>query len=77
MAAEILPCLAPVRKRAVKPGRILVTWRSSTARIDGLLLPVLQALSPDRCTVLYQDPNVLQGCPLEADAVELDTGRPI
>ena len=53
----------------VKPGRILVTWRSSTARIDDLILPVLQALSPDRCTVLYQDPNILQRLPPGADAV--------
>jgi hypothetical protein len=47
----------------VKTGRILVTWKSSTARIDGLLLPVLQALSPDRCTVLYNDPAILQKLP--------------
>ncbi len=62
--------LASRRSEAeVKPGRILVTWRSSTARIDGLILPVLQALSPDRCTVLYQNPNVLKRLPAHTDAV--------
>ncbi|MGO9114898.1 MAG: hypothetical protein ACLP9L_37275 [Thermoguttaceae bacterium] len=64
--------LAPHRREEampVKPGRILVTWRSSTARIDDLILPVLQALSPDRCTVLYQNPNVLQRLPSKTDAV--------
>jgi hypothetical protein len=53
----------------VKPQRILVTWKTSTARIDGLILPVLNALSPDRCTVLYENPSVLQRLPAQSDAV--------
>ncbi len=59
-----------------KPGRILVTWRSSTARIDGLILPVLEALSLDCCTVLYQNPNVLQRLPSPADAVSWASAVP-
>jgi hypothetical protein len=53
-----------------KSGRILVTWRSSTARIDDMLLPVLEALSPDRCTVLYRNPNVRQRLPSGTDGVD-------
>ena len=78
MAAEILP-YAPRRSEEamqVKPGRILVTSRSSTARFDDLILPVIQALSPDRCTVLYRDPKSLQRLPSGANAIELDAGHP-
>ncbi len=53
----------------VKRGQILLTWRSSTARIDDLLLPVLQALSPDRCAVLYNHANILPQLPSQAVAV--------
>ena len=42
---------------------------------DDLILPVLQALSPDRCTVLYKDPNVLQRLPSGVDAVNWMRGR--
>jgi hypothetical protein len=52
-----------------KTGQILVTWRSSTARINDLVLPVLEALSPDRCMVIYQNPNVLRHLPLGMDSV--------
>ena len=64
--------LAPRRSEEIVPvksGRILVTSRSSKARFDDLTLPVLQALSPDRCTLLYKDPNALQRLPSGADAV--------
>jgi hypothetical protein len=53
-----------------RPGSILLAWRSSTPRIHDLLLPVLQALPADRCTVLYKDPKVLERLPSQADAVD-------
>ena len=53
----------------LQPGRILVTWRLSTARIDDLILPVLHALSPNRCTVLYKDPNTLKRMPSKVEAI--------
>jgi hypothetical protein len=53
----------------VKQGRFLVTWRSSTARFDELILPLLEAFSPDCCAVLYQNPNVLARLPSGADAI--------
>ena len=64
--------MAPRRSEAAmpaEPGRILVTSKSSTARLDDLVLPVLRALSPERCTLLYNDPRVLQRLPAGADAV--------
>jgi hypothetical protein len=54
----------------VEPGRILVTCRSSMARFDDLMLPLLQALSPDRCTVLYKEPDTLRRLPPGADAID-------
>jgi hypothetical protein len=59
----------PASAGQVVAGRILVTWRSSTARIDGLMAPLLAELSPDRCAVLYQNANVLNRLPPETDAV--------
>ncbi len=52
-------------------GRILVTWRSSTSRVDELILPMLQALTFERCTVVYENSNVLQRLPLGVDSVDL------
>jgi hypothetical protein len=64
-----LPPRQSAKASQLKPGRILVTWRTSTARIDELMLPLLEALSPDRCMVLYQNPNVVPKLPSGVDAV--------
>ena len=72
--------LAPRRSEEaahIRPGRILVTSRSSTARLDNLILPVIEALSPDRCTLLYKDPDVLKRLPSPADAVDWMRRHPI
>ena len=60
----------PEKATQVKPGQILVLSRSSKTRFDDLILPVLQSLSPVRCTVLYKDPNTPQRLPAGADAVD-------
>ena len=54
------------RARNVRPGlrefpseRLLVTWRSSTPRVDDQVRPILEELRPANCCVIYQKPIVL------------------
>ena len=68
---------ARYRHRPEKPGgdcrqienRVLVTWRSSCFRIDGLLLPILERLPSDRRAVLYHSRDVLPLLPTGTPAV--------
>ncbi len=64
-----------LRARRRRPGasagqhRILVTWRTEDPRFADLVLPVVRALGPGRCTVLYDHAGVLPLVPPEAEAL--------
>ena len=57
-------------------GKVLVTWRSSTVRIDELLIPVIDALEPQHCAVLYDKKDVLPRVPRGAVALSCDDAVP-
>jgi hypothetical protein len=66
------------RRRAFRPvppaasnDSILVTWRSSSPRIDGLLKPVIEELGAERCTVLYEKQSVAAHAPRGAALLRL------
>jgi hypothetical protein len=61
-------------RRAAPPSahqRVLVTWRSSSPRVDELLKPVIEELGPQRCTVLYEKQSVVANLPSEAESLQL------
>ncbi len=43
---------------ALQRGHILLTWYTSTPRLDDMLLPVLMELADERCAVLHGKPDV-------------------
>jgi hypothetical protein len=53
----------PPAPPAAAAGQVLVTWRSSSPRIDGLLAPVVEELGPQRCTVIYEKDSVVPHIP--------------
>ena len=55
---------------AVPSDKILVTWRSSSSRISELVMPVVQALEPERCIVLYEKDDVVAHIPRGADCLK-------
>ncbi len=67
------------RRKAVRPAplpaaasdAILVTWRASSPRVDELLIPVIEELGPQRCTVLYEKQSVVANVPHEASLLQL------
>ncbi len=61
----------PALPRAAARDAILVTWRASNSRVDDLVVPVIEALGPPRCTVLYENDNVVARTPQGAAHLRL------
>ena len=61
------PQLPPLPRR-----RILLTWLSDNFRFNGLVLPVLKEIGPDRCVVLGAKPGVLSRVPEGTPAILWD-----
>jgi len=57
-------------------GKVLVTWRSLTSRIDELLLPVIGQLGADRCAVLYDKKEVIARVPPGTIALRCEDSVP-
>ncbi len=62
--------------REFPPNRVLVTWRNSTPRINELVMPVIEALEPQRCIVIYQNADVLAKLPAGAYATSWQDSVP-
>jgi hypothetical protein len=61
----------PAPPSAAASGAILVTWRSSSPRIDDLLKPVIEELGAERCTVLYEKHSVVAQVPRGAALLQV------
>ena len=61
--------LTPQVPAATRKDEIMVTWRSLSSRVDELLIPVIQALGPDRCMVLHVRDGVVARIPQGAGAI--------